>query len=201
MQLKEKYNFIDYVKVIDLAFLALIDMLQLGQDKELVLDNDKLVVRLTPSSKRLPESLVVDKINDMAYYGAVNIVVDTCIPRDNWRKIEQIVNTEDSFKYEIADDSISVDVLKMNQFFNALFSKLEKKMLKLKFIKFKMLDQKDAVHMMSNELSRIGSIIQSEERHFSNLIQDGNHVYLHQGGIRRELFEDSRLQLVNKGIL
>ena len=201
MAFEEKYNFIDYVKVIDLAMLALIDMLQLGQDKELVIDDDKLILRLTPASKRMLESLVIDKINDSAYYNAVNIVIDTCNPKDNWRKIEQIVDTENSFKYEISDTSLNIDILKMNQFFSALFNKLESKMLDFKFLSFKILDQKDAIKMMANELSRIGNVIYLEEMHLGNLIQDGNHVYLHQSKIRRELFEDSRLLLINKGIL
>lgn len=197
----ERYNFISYVKAVDLAVLALVDMLQLGQDKELAIENDKLVLMLTPRTKKFLESLIIDKINDMAYYNAVNIVVDTCVPKDNWRRIEQIVDASKAFKYAVADDSMSIDALKLNQFFSSLFVKLSKKLVQYKFIRFNAIDLKDAVNLMSRSLSKIGSIIQAEESYFGNLIQDGNHVYLHSGDLRRELFEDSRLLLVNKGIL
>lgn len=210
MESVETYNLINYLKIIDLSLLNLFDYVDYQND--LYVDSDeKMVLNFNGKAKEILESLLIRNINNAAFYGKENIIVNTCIPKDNWRTIEQIVQKVGQ-KYIVTDESIYIDNIKMNMFFDNFFKRAENSnnffnrksnsiMLSsnIKFISFKSIDIYDAFRMINNILSNFGYIRKDDFNY--NLIKDGNNVFMHGTSFVSELLDEVRLMLINKGVI
>ena len=110
----ESYNIINYLKVVDTAMLSLFDYVDLNDDKLMLVEDDRLLLKFSANCKRLLEGFVVSTINDSTYYGKHNILLNSCKPEKNWRNIEKRAPKKVMLK--IKDASVFIDELKFNSF-------------------------------------------------------------------------------------
>lgn len=201
----EKFNLINYLKIIDLSLLNIFDYLDLDNGPTLVEQNNKLVLNFNSDTKKLLESFVLNNLYNNIFYGKTNILIDTCFPKENWRCVEQILNKKCS-KYILNDKSIYIDNTVLNTFFTSLFKKIERNnslqksnLNKLFFLNFKNIDLHDAFSILTKILSSFG-IVNTDSFNY-NLIEDGNHDFFHGCEFMDELIDNVRLNLLKKGIL
>lgn len=206
----ENYNLINYLKIIDLSLLNLFDYMDIENSQYVLDSKGRIILNLNPKTRDLLETLLISNINNSIYYNKVNIIVNTCLPKDNWHNIEQIIDKPGQ-KYIVIDDSIYVDTIKMNMFFDNFFKKIEKNNIfgnkrtsialsnNVKFICFKSIDIYDTFYIVNSILSNFG-IIKKDNFNY-NLIRDGNNDFMHGTSFVSELYDEVRLMLMNKGII
>lgn len=197
IEYEEKYQIISWLKVIDTALLRLIDSLKIGDD--LILQDDKMILNFVPKIQNLFMSIILDTIESSTYFGKINILIGCCKPADNWRNIIQ-EKDDSALRLTIADPSLRIDETKLNQFLDGAFSKIRSGILQ-KTHKFhvysnKILDQYDAVMASAEILSQFGSASYDPDSFLYHLILDGNHSYDHKVGLRREIIDDVKKDLI-----
>lgn len=215
----ESYNFINYLKIIDLSILNLIDYVDMSESKILVESNDQLILNFNSTCKKLLEGFVINNINDNTYFNKQNILIHTCSPADNWRCIKK--NKLNKSKIRLVDNSIHIDEVKLNQFVDLLFKRLptlnatlNKKTLyqkeitkiqvslqkKIEFIAFKDIDQFDLYLILEKIFLSFGGVVNKDGFNY-NIINDNNFGILRDECVRDELFDEVRLGLIEKGII
>ena len=193
----ERYQLISWLKIVDTAMLRLLDLLTYGA--ELVDVDGKMILNFTPDVQKKLHGLIVDTLNDETYYGKTNILIGACKPVDNWRTLIQKVEPG-IFRVEIDENVVSVDMVKLNQFLDSVFSRLRsnKEQLSRKLIVYshKMLDQYDALTCVNSILSQFGDVLYDPQYSILNLILDGNHAFNHSESLRREIIDDVKGDLI-----
>lgn len=215
----ESYNLINFLKVIDLSILNLIDYVEINESNVLVLDDDKLILSLNGNSKKLLEGFIINNINNETYYGKHNILVNTCKPQSNWRNFKKDIKLQ---RVVAKDSSIFIDMVKLNSFVNDMFKKLptltavfSKKnnyfgvskskvsiQKDLKLLEFKEIDQIDAYVLLTKILSSFGNVNKDSTNY--NIICDGNLKCYHENDsteLSDYLFDKVRLTLIKEGII
>ena len=217
MSVTESYNLINYLKIIDLSLLNLLDYVEINETSSLVEENNKLVLNLNASSKKLLEGFIINNINNETYYGKRNILVNTCKPSHNWRNTDKKIKTS---RIIISDSSIYIDEIKLNNLADSVFKKLpsltavlsKKTMSKevskmqvsiqkeLKLLEFEELDLTDSYILLNKILSTFG-IVNKDFVNY-NLIGDGNNVYFHNvSELSSEFSKKVQYELMKKGII
>lgn len=207
----EIYNIINFLKIIDISLLNLFDYIDF-ENKSLI-TNDKFIINFDNKIKNIFESLLIGNINNNINYGKINIIVNTCNPKENWRNLEQNINNN-SFKYIITDKTVHVDQLRFNVFLDNFFKKNEKLNLNnnfynnskklqisknIKFMSFESIDVYDIFIIIDSILSNFGIV--NKDNFNYNIINDGNHVFLHGSSFVDNLVDKVRLSLINKGVI
>lgn len=222
----KNYNIINYIKIIDLSLLNLLDYSEIGDEKYSHFDENinKIVIDLNSNSKKLLEGFIINNINNELYYNRTNIILNTCNPMKNWRQYERKKALKANKCY-VLDQSIYIDELKLNSFINSIFEKLPSRtavLLKkdlafskhekiissnvsisinenVKFLEFENVDLYDAELILKHYLNNIGSLLISDLNYI--IIRDGNYGYSHSQSISNTVLDDVRLQLLEKGII
>lgn len=219
----ENFNIINYIKIIDLSLLNLLDYSDISDIQYSHYDENtnKIVIDINAESKKLLEGFIINNINNELYYNRVNIIVNTCNPMKNWRQYERkkALRTNKCF---VHDESIYIDEVKLNNFSNSIFEKLPSKKAVLvkrvnfkstaissnisiplnnniKFLEFNDVDYYDTSSILKHYLSNIGNLLTTEPNYI--IIKDGNYGYSHKERISDEIYENVRLQLLEKGII
>lgn len=214
----ESYNFINYLKIIDLSLLNVFDYLDINdQDSSLILSDERIVLNLNSKTKKLLEGFIINNINDSLYYGKTNILINTCSPYNNWRNQSNKIKLE---KCILIDESLYVDEILFNQFINELFKRLPNLNAKyssksytgfissyinissqknVKYLNFNEIDIYDSYSILNSILSNFG-IITSDELKY-NIIKDGNIEFRHNTSCDSYIIDQVKNQLVNQGIL
>lgn len=216
----ETYNFINYLKIVDLSILNLFDFIDINENKNIIEVNDKYVLNFNATCKKLLEGFVVNNINDSTYLNNRNILINTCSPYNNWRSINR--DKLNKSRISLADDSIYIDEIKLNQFIDALFKRLptlnatlNKKILyqkeitktsvsiqkNIEFIEIKDIDQFDLYSILEKIFASFGGTVNRDCGFKYNIIKDNNVGILREEQVRDELFEEVRLTLIQKGII
>lgn len=220
----KNFNIINYIKIIDLSLLNLLDYSDLSEKKYSYFDENlnKIVIDINADSKKLLEGFIINNINNELYYNRLNIIINTCNPMKNWRQYERKKALR-SNKCFVFDSSIYIDEVKLNNFLNSIFEKLPTKnsvLVKkinfknyntissnvsislndnIKFLEFNNIDIYDIDLILKHYLSNIGNLLTSESNYI--IIKDGNYGYSHKERIPSDIWEDVRLQLLEKGII
>ena len=222
----KNYNIINYIKIIDLSLLNLLDYSDIGDEKYSYFDDNinKIVIDLNSNSKKLLEGFIINNINNELYYNRTNIILNTCNPMKNWRQYERKKALKVNKCY-VLDQSIYIDELKLNSFINSIFEKLPSRtavLLKkdltfskhekvissnvsipinenVKFLEFENVDLYDAELILKHYLNNIGSLLISDLNYI--IIRDGNYGYSHSQSISNTVLDDVRFQLLEKGII
>lgn len=220
----QSYNFINFIKIVDLSLLNFIDYVNYTYDYEedsLMVSNDmnQLEIILNPQCRKLLTSLILNNINSALHYGKTNIIINTCKPMQNWRQYKR-KSAVRSYRYIIQDESISVDIIKFNQWLDRLYKHLPSLNIKkfdteflqnsilnnidiyknnIKYIEFDNIDVYDAYKLLEEYLKYSGQL--SFDLLNYNILLDGNHEYSHGGTFTDEIKEEFHLQLLNKGII
>ena len=222
----KNYNIINYIKIIDLSLLNLLDYSDISDEKFSYFDENinKIVIDLNPNSKKVLEGFIINNINNELYYNRTNIILNTCNPMKNWRQYERKKALKVNKCY-VLDQSIYIDELKLNSFINSIFEKLPSRtaiLLKkdlmfskqerivssnisislndnVKFLEFENVDLYDAELILKHYLNNIGSLLISDLNYI--IIRDGNYGYSHTQNISNTVLDDVRLQLLEKGII
>lgn len=213
----ESYNLINYLKIVDLSLLNLLDYVEINESRLLVMNADKLVLNLNATSKKLLEGFIINNINNETYYGKHNILVNTCKPINNWRNFDK---KNKNARIMINDKSVFIDIIKLNNLIDSVFKKLpsmtavftKKDVFNeisktqvsiqkdLKIIEFLELDLTDAYLILNRILSTFGLVNKDCVNY--NIICDGNNEYFHNvSELGEELFNKVRLELMKKGII
>ena len=216
----QAYNIINYVHIVDLSILNYIDYLELIEETYQINDEGQLHLNLTGKNKKILTGLILNNINDHIQYGKQNIIINTCKPMQNWRQSLR-GNAVRAYKYKFIDNSISVDLIKFNQFVDDLFEKLptlnvkkitnhllsEDRLLsfnfqnKLKCIEVDNLDSNDLETVLNKLLIQLGSVNFNTINYNNIIIIDGNHEYAHGSSCPGDIEETVRRNLLEKGIL
>ena len=216
----QAYNIINYVHIVDLSILNYIDYLELIEETYQINDEGQLHLNLTGKNKKILTGLILNNINDHIQYGKQNIIINTCKPMQNWRQSLR-GNAVRAYKYKFIDNSISVDLIKFNQFVDDLFEKLptlnvkkitnhllsEERLLsfnfqnKLKCIEVDNLDSNDLETVLNKLLIQLGSVNFNTINYNNIIIIDGNHEYAHGSSCPGDIEETVRRNLLEKGIL
>ena len=222
----KNYNIINYIKIIDLSLLNLLDYSEIGDEKYSYFDKNmnKIVIDLNPNSKKLLEGFIINNINNELYYNKTNIILNKCNPMKNWRQYERKKALRVNKCY-INDQSVFIDELKLNSFINSIFERLPSKTATLfkkdlflsnqekiissnvsiqvnnnvKFLEFENVDLNNAEIILKHYLNNIGSLLISDLNYI--IIRDGNYGYSHSQDISNTVLDDVRLQLLEKGII
>ena len=222
----KNYNIINYIKIIDLSLLNLLDYSDIGDEKYSYFDDNinKIVIDLNSNSQKLLEGFIINNINNELYYNRTNIILNTCNPMKNWRQYERKKALKVNKCY-VLDQSIYIDELKLNSFINSIFEKLPSRtavLLKkdltfskhekvissnvsipinenVKFLEFENVDLYDAELILKHYLNNIGSLLISDLNYI--IIRDGNYGYSHSQSISNTVLDDVRFQLLEKGII
>ena len=197
--------------------LSLFDYVDLNDDKLMLVEDDRLLLKFSANCKRLLEGFVVSTINDSTYYGKHNILLNSCKPEKNWRNIEKRAPKKVMLK--IKDASVFIDELKFNSFVADLYKRLptistvlnkknawQNSVSKIpvyiqkdvEFLQFDDIDLFDSYTALDKILSSFG-IVNKDDLNY-NIIEDRNCEFSHDG-IVSELFERVRLELIKKGII
>ena len=185
----ENYNLINYVKIIDLSLLNIFDFIDINEGNGIIDNGSQLVLNLGTRNKKLLEGFIIDNISNMTYYNKKNILINTCLPSNNWR------NRKNTFKKTprigIRDKSIFIDEIKLNSFATSLFKRLmnrqnsedhksvQSKTMKLYFLEFNSIDVEDIYDILKKILVPIGGKITSDGFSY-NIIYDNNSVFGHE---------------------
>jgi hypothetical protein len=218
----EAYNFINYLKIIDLSLLNIFDYLDFDDpDSSLVLTDNKIVLNLNAKSKKLLEGFIINNINDALYYGKTNILINTCSPYNNWRNSLNN-NKNKNEKCILIDESIYVDEVYLNQFINEIFKKLPtlnaaftqksfnnqfisttfvniSSQKNVKYLNFSEIDIYDSYSILNSILSNFGNILMDELKY--NIIKDGNIEFRHNTNCESYIVDIVKNQLINQNIL
>lgn len=218
----EAYNFINYLKIIDLSLLNIFDYLDINdQDSSLVLTDDKIILNLNSKSKKLLEGFIINNINDALYYGKTNILINTCSPYNNWRNSLEVKKNKKE-KCILIDDSIYVDEVYLNQFINEIFKKLPtlnaaftsrsyksqfisttyiniSSQKNVKYLNFEEIDIYDSFSILNSILSNFGTILMDDSKY--NIIKDGNVEFRHNTSCESYIIDIVKNQLINQNIL
>ena len=213
----EFYNLINYLKIVDLSLLNLLDYVEINESKALTLDNDRLVLNLNAPTRRLLEGFIVNNINNETYYGKHNILVNTCKPANNWRNPGR---RSDASRIMANDSSVCIDMIRLNSLADSVFRKLpsmaesfsaERRLANgakaplsiqkdLKIVEFTELDLADSYVIMGKILAAFGFVNRDGVNY--NIIRDGNGEYFHDvGELDEGLYGKVRLELMKKGII
>lgn len=215
------YNFINYIHIVDLSLLNFIDYSEVIQGSYQLV-NDKFVINLNAKTKKILIAFILNNINDAIQYGYKNVIINTCKPMMNWRR--EIRNRAiRSYKYLIQDESVQLDLIKLNQFLEKTFerlphyninslkkecninndivnlSNLESVFGNVNFIELEDVDIYDAYPIIKNMFSSIGSVTFDTLRY--NIINDGNCVYEHNLNFPDEILKNCHLQFLQKGLI
>jgi hypothetical protein len=109
-------NLIDYTDIASNALLLLLD--ELAQ-----IQRNKLLVKLTKDEKEYLVAKIEELIADEIKFGHMNFIVATCYPANNWRR-ERSQETPLN-KYILNDDSVKIDLHKLDKFLDKTFEKLK----------------------------------------------------------------------------
>ena len=218
----QNYNFINFIKIVDLSLLNFIDYASYADNSEdaLMITNEynQLQINLNPKAKKLITSLIINNISSQIHYGKMNIIINTCKPMQNWRQYKRKAAIK-SYKYIIQDESISIDLIKLNQWLDKLYNKLPTINIKnfnteflnlsklnnintynnIKYIEFNELDIWDAYNLLGTFLKYNGQLTFDKINY--NIIMDGNCEYFHDLIYTDEIKNNIRLQLLEKGII
>ena len=219
----QNYNFINFIKIVDLSLLNFIDYTSYADsysEEALLISNEynQLQINLNPKARKLITSLILNNISNQIHYGKMNIIVNTCKPMQNWRQYKRKAAIK-SYKYVIQDESIAVDLIKLNQWLDKLYTKLPTINVKnfnteflnitklnnintynnIKYIEFNELDVWDAYRLLSDFLKYNGNLAFDKLNY--NIISDGNREYAHDSIFTDEIKENIRLQRIEKGII
>ncbi len=212
----ESYNLINYLKIIDLSLLNLLDFIEIND--AVLSSSDKLILNLNATNRKLLEGFIINNINNETHYGKHNILVNSCRPIDNWRN----KSTKDNVPMiQVKDRSILVDEIKLNNIAIKVFNMLPtltatfaKKVIgakssiktsitiqkDLKLLGFKNLDLNDSYYILNKLLSTFG-FVNTDFINY-NIICDGNNEYYHNiTSIGDELFDEVRGELMKEGII
>lgn len=221
------YNIINYLKIVDLSLLNLLDYSDIGEEKYSYYDENtnKIVIDLNSNTKKLLEGFIINNINNEIYYNRTNIIINTCNPMKNWRQYERGKALKLN-KCIIKDDSIYIDEIKLNTFINSIFEKIPSKTAvlikrnlsfynngkilsanvsiptvkdEIKFLEFENIDLYDAELILKHYLNDVGSLLISDLNYI--IIRDGNYDYSHTQNISNTVLDDVRFQLLEKGII
>jgi hypothetical protein len=217
----QKFNIINYIHIVDLSLLNFIDYLDVIEDSYHVTeDNNQLFLNLNTKNKKILTGFIINNINNNIQYGKTNILINTCKPMQNWRQ-EVRGNALRAYKYKFIDNSITVDIIKFNQFIDSLFNKLPKLNLRnisqaylgendvLKFtfqqnlfcLDLENLDSCDAVNVLHKLLTHLGHIDCQTLNYNNLLLIDGNYDYAHSSSCPDGIIESVRHNLIKKGII
>lgn len=219
----QNYNFINFIKIVDLSLLNFIDYASYTDsysEEALMISNEynQLQINLNPKARKLITSLILNNISNQIHYGKMNIIINTCKPMQNWRQYKRKAAIK-SYKYVIQDESIAVDLIKLNQWLDKLYTKLPTINVKnfnteflnitklnnintynnIKYVEFNELDVWDAYRLLSDFLKYNGNLAFDKLNY--NIISDGNREYAHDSNFTDEIKENIRLQLIEKGII
>lgn len=138
-----------------------------------------------------------NQLKDDYHYGSHNIIINTCLPADNWRAEERGGPIEGG-KYVIADDSVSVDIELLDGILNEEWLTLVKKGVNsYHFINHNNLDILDLTTIISLELR-----CQTAVRPYKYLLlMDGNGEYIHYNTIKTSFHTEMEIMLRGMGIL
>lgn len=219
----QSYNFINFIKIVDLSLLNFIDYVNYSteiNEDTLMYNNEynQLQINLNPKSRKIITSLILNNISSSLHYGKTNIIINTCKPMQNWRQSER-KGAIRIYKYMIQDESIAIDIIKLNQWLDNLYKHLPTINVKnfnteflqtsilnnidiyknnIKYIEFNNVDVFDSYKLLESFLKHNGQL--SFDLLNYNIISDGNCEYSHNGNFTDEIKEDFHLQLLNKGI-
>lgn len=217
------YNFINFIHIVDISLLNFIDYFEVIEDSYQIID-DKFYINLNTKNKKILTAFILNNLNDAIQYGKINVIVNTCTPMMNWRQ-KQRSKAIRSYKYLINDNSVKIDLIKLNQFLDKLFERLpdyniniiKKEYEKMdtsldfidlnhlqiignvKFIEFERIDNYDIFPIIKTLFSNLGSLTFDIINY--NILTDGNYVYEHNSSFPDDLQEQVRLEFLQKGLI
>jgi len=218
----ENFNFIDYVKIIDISILNLLDYSDFLENTCYYHeDSDKIIINLNSKNKKLLEGFIINNINNEVVYGKTNIILNSCDPNKNWRNLDKKPNKK---RYIFIDDSIYIDEIKLNDFSDDLFKKIHsinatliKKIQhrtdltsshisilfgkKIKFLEFENLDITDTYTILNVLLSPFGGLTINGLNYNNNILKDGNYIFNHSSEISQDIVDNVRIKLIEKEII
>jgi hypothetical protein len=216
----QNFNIINYIHIVDLSLLNFIDYLEIIEDSYHVTEEGQLYLNLNTKNKKILTGFIINNINNSIQYGKTNILVNTCKPMQNWRQ-EVRGNALRAYKYKFIDNSINVDIIKFNQFIDALFAKLptlnlrtisqsyigNNDVLKFNFqqniyyLDLENLDSCDVLNILTKLLAHIGHVNYQTLNYNNLILTDGNYDYTHSSSCPDGIIEVVRHNLISKGII
>ena len=165
-------NIVDYVQLCSESLLCIID-------NDFYLD-DKFYIYLDFSNKQLKEQFqyyLKSQLLSKHQYGCFNIVVNSCNPKENWRKI-------DNDKYIITDDSIKIILPLFEAYAEKCFIELSKNITEFNFIQNEEVDFIDT----KNIIQKLYGYIPTKNKQFW-ILENGNNVVEHTIDVPRYIFQ------------
>jgi hypothetical protein len=213
----QTFNIINYIDILDLSLLNFIDYLDVIEDSYHISDDDGLLhLALTGKNKKILTELIINNINNNLQFGAINIIINTCKPMQNWRQTLR-GNAVRSYKCKLIDSSIKIDEIQFNQFIDSIFKKISKQMISktsanntifsihnkynIKYIDSETIDINDFIFYLKRKLIYLGNVNCNTLNYNNIIITDGNCDYSHSLECPDEIEETIRRNLLEKGIL
>jgi len=122
----ENLNFINFMYLADLSILSLIDYLDSVEHKLVFSDKGQIYLDFSKQQKDILTVFIIENLLHAWQYGKKNILFSSCKPMLNWRQSQRNTGAIKSYKYKLLDNSIYIDLIKLNQFLDTIFKKLQK---------------------------------------------------------------------------
>lgn len=178
-------NLINYVDVCSKALLAIID-------NNLYSDVNG-VYKIDLSDKDVKQSIcyyVESFIKAEYHFGMYNVVINTCRPSDNWRKVLRGSAIKAS-KYRLVDENIELDLPKLEKLLDNTWKQLQAKMENFIWISHYQLDIFDLVLIMQKVVSDNINLPQAQYI----ILTDENNDYVHYNDIDSKYVTDIEMIL------
>ena len=213
----QTFNIINYIDILDLSLLNFIDYGNvIDESCQIDAEDGLLHLSLTGKTKKILTELIINNINNNLQFGAINIIINTCKPMQNWRQTVK-GNVVRSYKCKLIDNSIKLDEIQFNQFIDSVFKKIAKVKTNLKpvtntiftnhnnynikYIESENIDIIDIVFYLKHKLIYLGNVNYNTLNYNNIIITDGNRDYNHGLECPDEIGETIRRNLLEKGIL
>lgn len=143
--------------------------------------------------KHVFENYVNQWIAENKTYGQNLVILDSCVPYENWRNI----NKEKVEKYSIIDSSIMCDVFRSSQYLQEVVEKKNRQ--SVYYVKSPELDSIDLKKILENTFFSSNCTFISPK--FDYIISDNNKFFNHALEIENYLLQQVEKQLTQKQLI
>ena len=183
-------NIVSYTGICSSALLAVAD----NEQYTLTGDNEAYIDLENKETRTLLEFYIESLINDNYIFGKKNIVINTCRPANNWRKIIQkrILHP----KYSIIEDSFQIDANKLEFISDNTWKKLINKLRRFILIDHPETDSLDIINIIKSHITDLTFSYPSYI-----ILSDENNEYVHYQDIDSRINTDVEIILRKREII
>lgn len=165
---------LNIINFVDIASNAIIGAFNVDEIKTIPHDSAHEII-IDKNSYKVFSFYIKNFIKAEYQYGMQNIVLNTCRPSNNWRNSERGASIK-ACKYDVCDNSIIIDNVKLEKQLNKIFNSLKRELKTFIFIEFSNIDIIDSINFINYIMStnRVSS-----PRPSYNLLADANIEYNH----------------------